>query len=299
MPEIAHVAAGGMPDRVKCLHVHLGHALAAGPRGESFRRRDAGRDRARGGPAALRAVRDEDAGLTVEIRRARTGDVRAIRAAGRHVHRRPAAAEQGDGHPLRGRCRSSGSRSTTSSGWSAAARCTSCGRTWPRSARSRSTRPAAAARSATGSSADCSTRPANSAWPGSSAHLRDPVLRLVRLHRDRRRAGPAGGLRATAALVRRGCRRIPRPGAGQAQHPGEHPNAAAPVRVAAIDCGTNSIRLLIADVDGDRLTDVTRADADRPARRGRRPHRTDQRGGLGADACGAHRVRGRDRRRWA
>ena len=30
VPEIAHVAAGGMPDRVKCLHVHLGHALAVG-----------------------------------------------------------------------------------------------------------------------------------------------------------------------------------------------------------------------------------------------------------------------------
>jgi exopolyphosphatase / guanosine-5'-triphosphate,3'-diphosphate pyrophosphatase len=30
------------------------------------------------------------------------------------------------------------------------------------------------------------------------------------------------------------------------------------VRVAAIDCGTNSIRLLIADVTGDRLTDVAR-----------------------------------------
>jgi hypothetical protein len=28
--EIAGVSAGGMPDRVKCLHVHLGHALAAG-----------------------------------------------------------------------------------------------------------------------------------------------------------------------------------------------------------------------------------------------------------------------------
>ena len=25
------VAAGGMPDRVKCLHVHVAHALAAGP----------------------------------------------------------------------------------------------------------------------------------------------------------------------------------------------------------------------------------------------------------------------------
>ena len=29
-------------------------------------------------------------------------------------------------------------------------------------------------------------------------------------------------------------------------------------RVAAIDCGTNSIRLLVADVDGDRLVDVVR-----------------------------------------
>jgi len=28
--EIAGVSAGGMPDRVKCLHVQLGHALAAG-----------------------------------------------------------------------------------------------------------------------------------------------------------------------------------------------------------------------------------------------------------------------------
>ncbi len=30
-PEIAGVSAGGMPDRVKCLHVHLAHALAVGP----------------------------------------------------------------------------------------------------------------------------------------------------------------------------------------------------------------------------------------------------------------------------
>lgn len=31
IPEIAGVSAGGMPNRVKCLHVHLAHALAAGP----------------------------------------------------------------------------------------------------------------------------------------------------------------------------------------------------------------------------------------------------------------------------
>lgn len=31
VPEIAGVSAGGMPDRVKCLHALAGHALAAGP----------------------------------------------------------------------------------------------------------------------------------------------------------------------------------------------------------------------------------------------------------------------------
>jgi uncharacterized protein len=31
VPEIAQVSAGGMPDRVKCLHVLVAHALAAGP----------------------------------------------------------------------------------------------------------------------------------------------------------------------------------------------------------------------------------------------------------------------------
>lgn len=31
VPEIAEVSAGGMPDRVKCLHVLLAHALAEGP----------------------------------------------------------------------------------------------------------------------------------------------------------------------------------------------------------------------------------------------------------------------------
>lgn len=31
VPEIHGISAGGMPDRVKCLHVLVGHALAAGP----------------------------------------------------------------------------------------------------------------------------------------------------------------------------------------------------------------------------------------------------------------------------
>ena len=31
VPEIEGISAGGMPDRVKCLHVLAGHALAAGP----------------------------------------------------------------------------------------------------------------------------------------------------------------------------------------------------------------------------------------------------------------------------
>lgn len=31
VPEIAGISAGGMPNRVKCLHALVGHALAAGP----------------------------------------------------------------------------------------------------------------------------------------------------------------------------------------------------------------------------------------------------------------------------
>jgi hypothetical protein len=31
VPEIAGISAGGMPGRVKCLHVLVGHALAVGP----------------------------------------------------------------------------------------------------------------------------------------------------------------------------------------------------------------------------------------------------------------------------
>ena len=42
VPEIAGVSAGGMPDRVKCLHVLVAHALAAGPGVEPARRRGAG-----------------------------------------------------------------------------------------------------------------------------------------------------------------------------------------------------------------------------------------------------------------
>ncbi len=30
VPEIAHVSAGGMPTRIKCLHALVAHALAAG-----------------------------------------------------------------------------------------------------------------------------------------------------------------------------------------------------------------------------------------------------------------------------
>jgi hypothetical protein len=34
--EIAGITAGGMPTRVKCLHVLVGHALAAGPGANPF-----------------------------------------------------------------------------------------------------------------------------------------------------------------------------------------------------------------------------------------------------------------------
>ncbi|WP_026928866.1 DUF501 domain-containing protein [Glycomyces tenuis] len=36
VPEIDGVSAGGMPDRVKCLHALVGHALAAGPGVDPF-----------------------------------------------------------------------------------------------------------------------------------------------------------------------------------------------------------------------------------------------------------------------
>jgi hypothetical protein len=36
VPEISGVSAGGMPGRVKCLHVHLAQSLAEGPGGNPF-----------------------------------------------------------------------------------------------------------------------------------------------------------------------------------------------------------------------------------------------------------------------
>ncbi len=44
VPEIHGISAGGMPDRVKCLHVLVGHALAARARSEPARRRGARAD---------------------------------------------------------------------------------------------------------------------------------------------------------------------------------------------------------------------------------------------------------------
>ena len=86
VPEIEGVSAGGMPDRVKCLHVHLGHALAAGPGVNPFGDEVLA---AAGAVVARRSLRGAG-GLTrrcrepgrvrcrsVVVRRARTSDVRA------------------------------------------------------------------------------------------------------------------------------------------------------------------------------------------------------------------------------
>ena len=48
---------------------------------------------------------------------------------------------------------------------------------------------------------------------------------------------PHERLRATAALVRRGRGRVPGPGAGQAEHPRQHPHAAAPHLASALARG--------------------------------------------------------------
>ncbi len=54
VPEIEGISAGGMPERVKCLHVLAGQSLAMGPRGEPARRRGA---RPAGGVVGCRTVR--------------------------------------------------------------------------------------------------------------------------------------------------------------------------------------------------------------------------------------------------
>ena len=56
-------------------------------------------------------------------------------------------------------------------------------------------------------------------------------------------------------------------------------------RVAAIDCGTNSIRLLVADVAGDSLTDV-----DRRMKIVRLGEGVDRTGRLAADAIERTRI---------
>ena len=65
-------------------------------------------------------------------------------------------------------------------------------------------------------------------------------------------------------------------------------------RVAAIDCGTNSIRLLVADVPAERRAHRPAApDGGRAARSGRRRHRPARAGGDRAHPAGARRVRRR------
>ena len=85
-------------------------------------------------------------------------------------------------------------------------------------------------------------------------------------------------------------RRAARPAsATSARRAGRRVSAASP-RVAAIDCGTNSIRLLVADVDAGRHAHRRRPpDGDRAARPGRRPHRRHRPGGAGAHARRAPR----------
>ncbi len=248
-----------------------GARAGGGPRGEPVRRRGARRGRAVVGRRSVRSTRKRTSRWRSGERGRRTSrpsgssSTRTRPTAGCSARRRS---------PCTSRCRSSGSRPTTT------ARVLGCGALhvmWEDLAEIRTVAvdPAHRGHKIGHQIVDRLLDVARELGvrAGLLPDLRDPVLRLVRVHRDRRRAGAAQRLRATAALVRRGCRRVPRPGAGQAQHPGEHANAAAPMRVAAIDCGTNSIRLLIADVVGRPAHRRRPPDGDRPARRGRRPHR--------------------------
>src|SRR4051794_3018027 len=70
---------------------------------------------------------------------------------------------------------------------------------------------------------------------------------------------PARARRARARRRKRG-QSLRRRGARPARRLGSHrPLRLHPMtRVAAIDCGTNSIRLLVADVEADHLVDVVR-----------------------------------------
>ena len=80
MPEIAGISAGGMPGRVKCLHVHLGHALGAGPGVNPFGDESSPWWRGGGPPGrAWTCRRRSEMTDAIVVRRARTGDVRGIR----------------------------------------------------------------------------------------------------------------------------------------------------------------------------------------------------------------------------
>ena len=57
--EIEQVSAGGMPTRVKCLHVLVAHSLAAGPGREPARRRGVGAARTLGSVGS-QCVPDQD-----------------------------------------------------------------------------------------------------------------------------------------------------------------------------------------------------------------------------------------------
>ena len=63
--------------------------------------------------------------------------------------------------------------------------------------------------------------------PAVLPHLRDGVLRPPRVRADRGPGRRPRGLRRAAAQLRRGCRRVPRPRAGQAEHPRATPGCCA------------------------------------------------------------------------